>query len=204
MKYEAHAGDHIEGVFAKMVEMANLYQCTATSEFNGEPLRVAPHSNAEQLYADWTKRQAEKRKAYEESPEGKKAIADAKAAQQLAVAAVCAVTESTPHRWTVAMHEISGFGGGYELACRAMVSAGMDWLVAHPEAKPQFHGYKGITGIITEDNDDAKALSKAIVAASGGDCTGAMHQYSVNHALHAFSLGWPAYVKMMEEANERD
>ena len=61
--------------------------------------------------------------------------------------------------YTKDMGEISGFGGGYEEACRKMVLAGLDWFDANPDADPQFHGYEGIYGIITEDNDDAKVRS---------------------------------------------
>lgn len=101
------------------------------------------------------------------------------------------------------MGEISGFGGGYEETCRKMVLAGMKWLDDNPTADPQFHGFKGIYGVITEDNDDAKALTKAIVDASGNDCTGAMHQASVSHAMAYKRLGWDAYrAKMIEREEE--
>jgi len=90
--------------------------------------------------------------------------------------------------------EISGFGGGYEAACRAMVAAGMEWFDAHPDADPQFHGYKGVYGVISEDNADAKALSAAIIAGSGGDCTGAMHQATTSHVLYAHKHGWDKYL----------
>lgn len=101
------------------------------------------------------------------------------------------------YEFTSEMDEISGFGGGYEQTCRNMLKAGLLWLDAHPEATPEFHGYKGVYGIITEDNADAKALSDAIVSGSGGDCTGAMHQACVSTALWIRTNGWDAYVKAM-------
>ena len=87
------------------------------------------------------------------------------------------------------MSEISGFHGGYEEACRKMVVAGIEWFDEHPKADPQFHGFEGIYGIIQEDNDDARALSKTVVDASGGDCTGAMHQASIGHVFLMSSSG---------------
>lgn len=105
---------------------------------------------------------------------------------------------STKYIYTDDMGEISGFGGGYEDACRKMVIAGLEWLDAHPQADPQFHGYKGVYGIITEDNEDATALTKAILSACD-DCTGAMHQAAVNHCLAARKLGWEGYCAKMRE-----
>lgn len=70
------------------------------------------------------------------------------------------------YEWEPGMGEISGFGGGYEECCRAMLKAALEWLDAHPTADPKFHGFKGVYGIAMEDNDDAKALSKAAVAAA--------------------------------------
>ena len=101
-------------------------------------------------------------------------------------------------QYTEDMREISGFGGGYETTCRAMVLAGLDWFDAHSEATPKFHGYKGIYGIIGEDNEDAKSLSNAIVTAAK-DCTGAMHQAAVSHVLAARDMGWEKYVEKMRE-----
>lgn len=94
---------------------------------------------------------------------------------------------------------ISGFGGSYEEACQKMVVAGLEWLDAHPQADPQFKGYKNIYGIINEENDDAKALSKVVVDASGGDCTGAMHQASITHILWIKANGWDKYLTEIQK-----
>lgn len=110
--------------------------------------------------------------------------------------------------WAPDMGEISGFGqdgspGGvaYEACCRAMLKAGLAWLDAHPDADPKFHGYKNIYGILEEDNDDAKALSAAVVAPAeaGGGASGAMHQAVVSHLLFIRANGWTAYVAKMRE-----
>ena len=100
--------------------------------------------------------------------------------------------------WTDEMGEISGFGGDYEAACRNMVRAGVKWFDEHPESEPQFHGYKNITGIIVDDNDDARSLSVAIVDACH-DCSGAMHQAAVSHVLAIKRLGWEKYSEEMKQ-----
>lgn len=46
--------------------------------------------------------------------------------------------------WTVEMREISGLGGQYEAACRAMVAAGCEWFDAHPAPAPKFHTYTNL------------------------------------------------------------
>jgi hypothetical protein len=109
------------------------------------------------------------------------------------------VVEQIPTRylWTPDMGEISGFGGGYEQTCRNMVASGMAWLDAHPDADPKFRGYKGVYGVLSDDNVDAKALSEAVVAGSGGDCTGAMHQATVSACLFIRTNGWDRYCEEM-------
>ncbi len=102
------------------------------------------------------------------------------------------------YEFTETMGEISGFGGGYEAECRKMLKNGLKWLDANPEANPQISGYKNIYGIINEDNDDAKALSKAITADSE-DCTGAMHQAVISRCLWIKANGWDKYVEAMSK-----
>lgn len=102
------------------------------------------------------------------------------------------------YEFTSDMAEISGFGGGYEAACRRMLQAGLLWLDENPEAEPQFHGYKGVYGIIREDNDAAKGLTKVIIGACP-DATGAMHQAVVSHCLYVRKNGWDKYVETMRK-----
>jgi hypothetical protein len=99
------------------------------------------------------------------------------------------------------MDKIFGFGDGYEETCRKMLLAGLEWLDAHPHADPKFRRSPNIYGIIKADNEDAKALSAAIEAGSGGDCTGAMHQAVVSHCLFVKLHSWKAYVAKMSERN---
>jgi hypothetical protein len=100
------------------------------------------------------------------------------------------------------MAEISGFGGSYEATCRKMLKSGLKWLDVHPEADPVFHGYKGIYGICVEDNEDAKALSKAIIDASNNDATGAMHQAVISSILWIKKNSWKEYVAKMSNRNQ--
>lgn len=108
--------------------------------------------------------------------------------------------------WTDDMGEISGFGGGYEACCRAMVFAGMDWCDAHPDADPKFHGWKNIYGIIEEDNEDAKALTAAVLAPgeAGGGATGAMHQAAISHVLYYRAHGWDKYASELRAREQRE
>lgn len=104
------------------------------------------------------------------------------------------MNETKPkYQFTDDMREISGFGGGYEQCCRDMVLAGVKWFDEHPTAKPSFKGFKNVYGLIMDDNEDAKALSKAVVDAANGDCTGAMHQASISHVMRIKQVGWEQY-----------
>jgi hypothetical protein len=112
-------------------------------------------------------------------------------------------------QWSDDMGEISGFGGGYEAVCRSMVLAGIAWIDEHPTADPHFRGYKGVYGVISEDNDDAKQLVEAMMNAPvffegakiqehvKDDCTGAMHHASCQHVMAYKKLGWDEYCKQL-------
>jgi hypothetical protein len=102
------------------------------------------------------------------------------------------------YQFTDDMREISGFGDGYEDMCRQMVVAGLQWLDAHPNADPQFHSYQNVMGILIEDNDDAKALTEAVVAPSDGGCSGAMHQAAMSHIFYIRKHGWEKYRAEMQ------
>jgi hypothetical protein len=122
----------------------------------------------------------------------------------------------TDRVWKETMGEISGFGGGYEATCRAMVLAGIAWVDAHPEADPQAHSFKGIYGIAVEDNEDAKAMveammntpvyldGKKIQERARDDCTGAMHQATLSHVFAYRRLGWDEYVRQLEQRERKE
>lgn len=99
-------------------------------------------------------------------------------------------------QFTDDMAEISGFGGGYEDACRKMVLAGVTWLKANPGADPKFSGMKGVYGLIDENNKDAKDLSAAVLKAAEG-CSGAMHQAAISHIMRIKAVGWETYAADM-------
>lgn len=105
------------------------------------------------------------------------------------------------HKFTSEMGEISGFGGGYEKTCRAMLDAGLQWFDNNPDADPKFNGMKGVYGIITEDNDDAQALSEAVVSVTD-DASGAMHQAVVTSCLYIKKNGWDTYVEAMSKPDD--
>lgn len=116
------------------------------------------------------------------------------------------------YEFTKGMREISGFGGSYEAGCRAMVKSGMEFLDANPGCNPVYKGSKGIYGLILEDNDDAKALTNAVMNApfinpdTGKQttvreygATGAMHQAAISHCLFIRKKGWSKYVEEMSK-----
>lgn len=135
----------------------------------------------------------EAKNVYHESPEGR--------AKEFAAVALLDyyLDNIAKYKWQEGMDEISGFGGGYEKTCQAMLDAGLQWFDENPSADPHFKGYEGVYGILSEDNDDANALSEAALKAANGDCTGAMHHAVMIHSLWIKKNGWEAYVKAKSE-----
>lgn len=97
------------------------------------------------------------------------------------------------YRHTPEMGEISGFGGGYEDVCQNMLEAGVNWLDANPDARPEGHGFKNIYGIFEVTNDDGLALEKVVLEASGNEATGAMMQAVMQRLLQIRDIGWDQY-----------
>lgn len=109
------------------------------------------------------------------------------------------------YEWQPGMGEISGFGGSYEQTCRNMLFAGLQWMDEHPDADPQFNGFKGVFGLINESNADAEALEKAILKAPDADgCTGAMYHAVVSHVLFIKANGWEKYVSEMSAREDNE
>ena len=102
------------------------------------------------------------------------------------------------YKFKEGMGEISGFGGSYEKACRAMLDAGLRWFDDNPDANPQYKGFEGVYGILSEDNEDAKALSSAVTSVVD-NCTGAMHQAVASSVLFIRKNGWDKYVGAMSD-----
>jgi len=101
------------------------------------------------------------------------------------------------------MGEISGFGGGYEDACRKMVIAGLEWCDEHPDADLKYKQFEGVTGLTFDESDDMKLMQEAMLTAIGHDCTGAMMQATMNHVMFVRKNGWEKYVEEMSKKEER-
>lgn len=97
------------------------------------------------------------------------------------------------YRHTEDMGEISGFGGGYEACCQAMLEAGVAWLNDHPNPDLDGHSFKGVYGVMIADSDDAKAMESAILQAAKGEATGAMHHSVMSRLFWIAKNGWDAY-----------
>lgn len=61
----------------------------------------------------------------------------------------------------------------------------------------------GTPGLLMEDNDDAKALSAAVMEPIP-DCSGAMHQACTSAALFIAKNGWETYVDKMRERTDKE
>jgi len=75
---------------------------------------------------------------------------------------------------------LSGFGSGYERVCQLMLRAGIKHLDEN-EFHFDYTTIKGVYGICFSDAPWSKELDKVLLAAAGGDCTGAMHQCVIGH-----------------------
>lgn len=95
------------------------------------------------------------------------------------------------HTFTPDMGEISGFGGGYEDACRKMMIFGLDWLRTHPPADAE-----------TVSEAEWDALRDAVGDSEDG-CSGAMVGVTSQHALYAYRHGWEAYKAKRQEAHAK-
>ena len=107
------------------------------------------------------------------------------------------------YRHTAEMGEISGFGGGYEDACQSMLDAGVKWVIAHPDADCRFKGFEGVYGLIMDDNEDARALTKTVVGAVKNS-SGAMHHAVISRVLWIKAHGWDAYVQECINGDKED
>ncbi len=92
---------------------------------------------------------------------------------------------------------ISGFEGSYEATCQAMLISGRKWLKEHPDF--DFKGYKSFSNVygvvIPPETQLAKDLDDTLLAAAGGDCTGAMHQGVISHLAYIHVHGYDGWLK---------
>ena len=109
------------------------------------------------------------------------------------------------YRHTDDMGEISGFGGGYEQCCQDMLEAGVKWIM---DRKPgaddvQVLVNPQVYGIIKEGNPLTEELSKAVIDASKGEATGAMHHAVMARLAFIAKNGWDAYCAKLRENEEK-
>jgi hypothetical protein len=109
----------------------------------------------------------------------------------------------TKYQFTKDMAELSGFGGGYEQACRNMVVAGCEWFDKHKRANPKFEGLKNIYGLTFSKSKSAKSLEKAIIKVNKG-ATGAQFEKSLQHVFYIQDAGWEKYVKESKKQKKKD
>jgi hypothetical protein len=108
------------------------------------------------------------------------------------------------YKYTETCREISGFGGGYEDACRNMVIAGMEWLDSHKDANPTFDQFQNIYGLTTNENADMESMQSAMNKVIDDGASGAMMQASTSHVLYALKNGWEKYIEEMEKVVKDD
>lgn len=87
--------------------------------------------------------------------------------------------------WT-GLGEISGFGGGYEAACRSMVKAGVEYLRANPDKMP------------VQGERYPREFQDAVSSGTEG-ATGAMVGAASSHATYIARNGWDAYAAEMSK-----
>lgn len=96
--------------------------------------------------------------------------------------------------------DISGMGGGYEEACKAMVLKGLEWLEKHPKADIGWKEFKNIYGLTTDETPDTeKMIDYMVKKGAKGDATGAMVQATLSHVMFIHKNGWDKYQKELEE-----
>ncbi len=192
---KVYAGENITKACQKLVAAAPAWM-----EFNGVRVEARGGETPGDLEAAWRRgmdaasaEHDRKRRDFEATPEGQRQIAEAKRAaedekrvQAEALAAVESSGLRASHPWRDGMRELSGFGGGYEAACRTMMYAGLLWLREHPEAD-----YRGA---------DRDAFEKAILRAEPG-CSGAMFGAAASHAAFIKENGYEAWAARMSVAD---
>lgn len=180
-------GDDIGRACARLAAAAPAFMV-----FNDVRVEASVGDTAADLQVRWSAEMDRKRREYEASDLCKQHEAEAKAraveearVRTEAHATIAASGVRAKYPWTDAMGEISGFGGGYEAACRDMVYAGLAWLQSRPAAD-----------LSSWKTDDAKTIEKVILGAEPG-CSGAMHGAVMNVIAFIAKNGWDEYVRRM-------
>ena len=203
-EYEALAGDHIRYACTKLAAMAPAFMM-----FNDIRVEAQPGDTVAVLEARYdaamaavrAKREADE-KAFSATPEGQARNAEMRANAEeekkrqrarLAGIKLTGVRERFP--WD-GLGQLSGFGGGYEEACRTMVYAGFVELLAQG-ADP-----KTLRLIRANSVSAAVApLDAALIAVEPG-CSGAMHGGAMAVCLYVAEHGWEKFVAVKSRAHE--
>jgi hypothetical protein len=106
------------------------------------------------------------------------------------------------YEYTEKMDEISGFGGGYEEACRKMVIAGLEWCDENQDADLGYKEFENVYGLTTDESEDTKKMQGVMLSAVDNDCTVAMMQATMSHVMFVRKNGWDKYVEEMEKREE--
>lgn len=186
-EYEPLAGDHIDRACATLVSMApafmkfNDVRIEALGGESAGDLVATYHAEMDRLRAKLEAEQC----AFDATPEGQRRIAEAKRAadeekrrQDEARASIDRSGVRTKYPWREGMGQISGFGGGYEEACRTMLYAGLAKL----------------WDLAWEWNE--KAIDAALIAVEPG-CSGAMHGAVMGACRFIQRNGWEKYAAEM-------
>jgi len=194
------AGEHIYKACERLAANAPAFMV-----FNDVRIEARGGETSADLHAVWQAESDRRHAEYIASDEYKKRQAenerrdreDARIRDE-ALARIEASGVRTRYPWTEAMGEISGFGGGYENACRNMVYAGLLWLEERPHADLRAMTYRNVYGLLNAESEDAKALEKAVLSACP-DCSGAMHHVTMSACLYIAKNGWAKYVEGMSK-----
>ena len=109
-------------------------------------------------------------------------------------------------RHTPDMGEISGFGGGYEKTCQDMLEAGVKHINARflSGGDLKLSGFTNVFGLCFPENEPTEELSKAIVDAADGDCTGAMHHAVMARLAFIAKNGWEKYCSEVRQREAQE
>jgi hypothetical protein len=187
---EAHAGDHISRACERLAANAPAFMM-----FNEIRIEAREGETAGDLagkyHVESDKRAKEyeaERRAFDATPEGQRKLEEARrarAAEQTKQAEILAAIERDGTRkkypWPSTMGEISGFGRGYEAACRTMLYAGLALLDANG------------------GRFDEAATDRYILEVEPG-CSGAMHGAVMSGVRFVAANGWAKYVEGMSRS----
>ena len=117
IEYDPLAGTHIDDAAAELVAIANRHQRPAWMRFNDITLTAQPGDNPSQIAAAYHTESERRRVAYQESPAGQKARAEAEArrreAEEAARQPLATFTISKPEVWDEwVRNNDDGYGSG--------------------------------------------------------------------------------------------